>query len=389
MIHSDKFTARLVQAVSNVYQEGKKDVAEDIRLHLIRNDFMITGGDSRILQVEINTVSVGFAGMIERLSVLHKSNLRQFYPQIQFELPFNNPCTSFAKAIADAVSLNNSKWNRAGATVLFVVEEGEKNYVDQYALEYRITVNHDLTVIRRTLTELADECTMNDDGVLFVGEHEIALVYFRSGYDPKHYPSENEWSVRELIECSRSVKVPSVLGQLAGTKKVQQLWFEDQGSHLRRFGLSETEVHSMMSVFAVQADPAIDEQTRERAIEQPDAWILKPQREGGGHNLHGDDLKIALQTLSPGELSQYVLMERMLPEPSPALVIDSAATMEAGNIVPMVIPEAVCELGIFSYFLPQLNVNETCGHLIRTKDKDTREGGVNMGYAYLDTLFLK
>jgi len=361
---------------------------EDIRLHLIRNDYMTTDDESRILQVEINTVSVGFAGIIERLSTLHKSNQRQFYPRITGELPCNNPCTAFARVMAEAVAAHNLKWNRNSSTVVFVVEEGEKNYVDQYALEYRIYLNHDLTVLRRTLTQLSRECTVNDEGFLFVGDFEISLVYFRSGYDPKHYMSDQEWSIREVIERSRSVKAPTLLGQLAGTKKVQQLWFADGGSNLRKFGLTEEQVLEMMSVFAIQTDPATDFESRGEAIENPDSWILKPQREGGGHNIHGADLKDALRTLPPDELSQYVLMERMMPSPSPALVIDASATAESGNIVPIVLEQAVCELGLFSYYLPHSNSNETCGHLIRTKDRETREGGVNTGFAFLDTLYL-
>lgn len=51
---------------------------------------------------------------------------------------------------------------------------------------------------------------------------EIAVVYFRAGYEPGHYPTQREWDARLLIERSRAIKCPSINYHLAGTKKVQQ-----------------------------------------------------------------------------------------------------------------------------------------------------------------------
>ena len=47
-------------------------------------------------------------------------------------------------------------------------------------------------------------------------------MYFRAGYEPGHYPSQNEWDARYLIEKSGAIKCPSIHYHLAGTKKVQQ-----------------------------------------------------------------------------------------------------------------------------------------------------------------------
>lgn len=51
---------------------------------------------------------------------------------------------------------------------------------------------------------------------------EVAVVYFRAGYEPGHYPSQREWDARLLIERSTAIKCPSIYYHLAGTKKVQQ-----------------------------------------------------------------------------------------------------------------------------------------------------------------------
>ena len=374
---------------SAVYSgSSAKSVTEDIRLHLLRNDFLPTDSDKRILQVEINTISASFAGLLEALSLIHQSNRAVYYPSFTGVLPVNTPCTAFASAMAAAVAAHNIKWTRSSAYVLFVVEEGERNIVDQYAIEYRLVQQHGLTVLRRTLGQVHTRASILTCGQLSVDGLEVALVYFRSGYDPKHYPSDNEWAARELIERSRAVKCPSLPMQLAGTKKVQQLWYTDNGAVLKRFGLTHPEIKEVQEVFARQADPSVDREYCQAALENPDGWVLKPQREGGGHNLYGDDLKLALASLSHDELSQYVLMERMHPNPLPGMVVDGVATAEAGRIVPVVIDEAVSELGIYSFYMPQLQRNEVCGHLLRTKEISVKEGGVNAGFAVLDTAHL-
>ena len=89
--------------------------------------------------------------------------------------------------------------------------------------------------------------------------------------------------------------------------------------------------------------------------------------------------------MSHDELSQYVQMEKMIPKPTPPFVINSQATQETVPIVPIIIPEGICDLRIYSYYFPQIEQNAVCAHLVRTKDKNTREGGVNIGHAFLDT----
>ena len=60
---------------------------------------------------------------------------------------------------------------------------------------------------------------------LYSDGHEVAVVYFRSGYAPDQYPSSDgcEWDARLMIERSRAIKCPTIAYHLAGTKKVQQV----------------------------------------------------------------------------------------------------------------------------------------------------------------------
>jgi len=371
-----------------VYTRNKQ-VDEDVRLYLLRNDYLPTNGDTRILQVEINTISAAFAGIIESLSLVHFTHQQIYYREIGGEIPINRPCNGFASAIHEAVIEHNKKWGTSCMNVLFVIEEGEKNIIDQYALERYLAGEFRITVIRRSLSEVTDFAHIGADEQLYIENTQVALVYFRAGYDPKHYPSQREWDGRKLIEKSRAVKCPSILTQLAGTKKVQQSWYQDDGKILRqRFGLSDTQVSDLLTVFARQGIPSNDSKIAEMALANPDDWVMKPQREGGGHNLYGHDLVQALRDKSVHELSQYVLMERMKPNPAPALVIDGEASFIARRVVPCIIEDGVSELGIYSYYIPSIKKNVICGHLLRTKSIASSEGGVNAGFAVLDTLQL-
>ena len=47
------------------------------------------------------------------------------------------------------------------------------------------------------------------------------------------------------------------------------------------------------------------------AAAEPERFVLKPQREGGGNNLYGEELRAKLAT-SEG-LAAYILMQRIRP----------------------------------------------------------------------------
>merc|ERR1711871_338232 len=81
---------------------------------------------------------------------------------------------------------------------------------------------------------------------LFEGK-EISVVYYRSGYSPGDYTSEDDWDVRLRIELSRSIKCPNIAYHLTGTKKVQQILTEP--NQLERF-LSSSDCALIRQSFA-------------------------------------------------------------------------------------------------------------------------------------------
>lgn len=76
---------------------------------------------------------------------------------------------------------------------------------------------------------------------------EVTVVYFRAGYEPGHYPSQNEWDARFLIEKSAAIKCPSIQYHLAGTKKVQQALAKP--GILKRFLTDDAKIKAITNTF--------------------------------------------------------------------------------------------------------------------------------------------
>lgn len=208
------------------------------------------------------------------------------------------------------------------AIVLFVVQPNEANAIDQRWIEYNLWEHHGIRVLRRTLAEVnaAGKLTDGAKRTLVIDGREVAVAYFRSAYTPNDYPSETEWAGRTLIERSYAIKCPSIAYHLAGTKKVQQALADP--AVLRRF-MSDDEATVLETSFAglygLENNSATLDKVKALATSNPRGFVLKPQREGGGNNLYGDEVAAAIKRMSPSELEGYILMERIFPNENPAV----------------------------------------------------------------------
>jgi len=115
-------------------------------------------------------------------------------------------------------------------------------------------------------------------------------------------------------------------------------------------------------------------------LKNPENYVLKPQREGGGNNIYGQQVKEAIEKFSSKELSAYILMELVRPPLSNNFILREGII----STEPM-----ISELGIYSVFLSDANgkilLDEEAGHLLRTKMATTNEGGVAAGASALDS----
>jgi len=274
----------------------------------------------------------------------------------------------------------------AAAVVAMVVQPGERNQMDQRKLEHALFDVAGIPLLRITLAELAARAVVDDATRALVvdGAVDVSVVYYRAGYAPDDYPTDVEWDARRLVEGSLAVKCPSAAYQLAGTKKVQQA-LAAPGAVERFCDGDDDDPAALRTLFAGLYD--LDEAAPDAAaavaaaIAQPDAYVLKPQREGGGNNLYGADLVAALETMTPSQRAAFILMERIVSDPKPGALVRNGH-VAAGD--------CVAELGIYAAFLADradgsVLHNSVCGHLLRQKLVGVNEGGVAAGFAVLSS----
>ncbi|KAG9332590.1 hypothetical protein JZ751_014688 [Albula glossodonta] len=194
------------------------------------------------------------------------------------------------------------------------------------------------------------------------------------------------WEARLMMERSKAVKCPDISTHLAGTKKVQQ--------ELTRPGVLENffpddpeAVAQIRATFAGQYSLDMGEEgdnTVAMALANPDQFVLKPQREGGGNNLYGADICQVLSAVrSSSKRMAYILMEKVQPEPVYNYLLRRGS--------PLKLCTCLSELGIFGAYVRQgtdMVLNETAGHLLRTKSAEHSDGGVAAGVAVLDNPLL-
>ena len=114
--------------------------------------------------------------------------------------------------------------------------------------------------------------------------YPVSVAYYRSGYTPTDYPTEEEWLAREMVENSDAVKCPSVGYHLAGAKAIQAALYKD--NVLEQFIKDPEECRLLRRCFMEQyslGDPEVKTASRKAmddAIADGRKWVLKPQREG-------------------------------------------------------------------------------------------------------------
>lgn len=231
--------------------------------------------------------------------------------------------------------------------------------------------------------------------------YEVTVVYHRAGYDPVDYPDVSAWEARMQLERSHAIKCPSILTQLAGCKKVQQLLATPsptgQTPLLSRFLATEHDVEAeniaklrdtFTNIFPLDESPA-GLAARRIALdgEACKTYVLKPQREGGGNNIYRGAIPGFLQGIPESQWKQYILMEIISP-PSARNTILRHGQAERGNVI--------CELGIFGVCLwrdgngdmAKVLSNKEAGYLLRTKGDQSQEGGVAAGFGAVDSCLL-
>jgi glutathione synthase len=370
------FTGRMVSLAKQVLAKGR---TQKVVLGILRSDYMLHIADTP-LQVELNTIASSFGCLSSKVSKMHQE-LHQRVGE-DGSLPLNNADDGIAKGLALALQEYQRQFPSSNAVVVMVVQPGETNSCDQRDLEFLLNAKYGVQLVRRTLTELA-ECATNDDQELILGNDLTAgVVYYRAGYTPVDYPTETEWNGRTIVEHSTAIKCPDVFYHTFGAKKVQQA-LATPGT-LEKFTRSKDESDLLESCFAglFALGEGDDQSVVEMALADPHAFVLKPQREGGGNNLYDDELVEALKTMSYEERGGFILMQKILPPTSSGSLVRRGKVVYDGS--------CICELGVFGVSLREYDsdrilMDDVVGHILRTKPLDVDEGGVAAGYAFLSS----
>ena len=197
------------------------------------------GNEYEIKQVELNTIAASFAGLGNQVANLHSYLIERYASTganasaLQEFLQNNQQImTGKAAGMADGVPANPAleclpaamnivvQWYKEcflaiNVCVLFVVQEGKTNTVDQCMLEFWLFENHKIPVIQMSLSKIHTEVMVDEamGALTLLDETEVAVVYFRAGYAPTDYPGGDtgiEWQARKKLECSRATKCPSL-----------------------------------------------------------------------------------------------------------------------------------------------------------------------------------
>ena len=247
----------------------------------------------------------------------------------------------------------------------------------------------------------------------------MLMMMLRCGYHPDQYPTQREWDARLMMERSRAIKSPSIHYHLAGTKKVtpdqSQRGLGSRGrsshsdwlagaagagqagpggevpgrlradrrrpSHLHRTLLSRLcrfrDITTMTLLITLLFQDEIGDKNFAKALACPDKFVLKPQREGGGNNVYGEDIKPFLEKIRHSEeRNAYILMDRIHPPVTKASISSAAMlVMSVSSQNYMVRPHAepqlvdvISELGIFGYVIgdaEKIVTNKQVRHVTR------------------------
>ncbi len=292
---------------------------------------------------------------------------------------------------------------------MFIVQFPERNVFDQRHLEYQLQTTHSIPVFRLSFSEITQQTQIPPSNpkrpLHYLPPHsptttyEVSVLYFRAGYSPNDYPNPTSWTARLHIERSAAIKCPSILTHLAGSKKIQQVLATPSSPHLSRFlSNPSTATHvrkTFAAIYPLDDSPA-GEQAKTLATDPEKAkeYVLKPQREGGGNNIYRTAIPSFLASIPEAKWKGYILMELIEP---PALnnSILRNGKIETGGVIG--------ELGVYGVCLwrngkcgaggedgggGEILENWEAGYLLRTKGRESEEGGVAAGFGAVDSCLL-
>ncbi|KAI9166738.1 Glutathione synthetase large chain [Paramyrothecium foliicola] len=364
-----------------------------------QSDYMVhqdTSGSepvSQVKQVEFNTIASSFGGLSAYTSQLHNG-----IPGNTLDLPDNKSIEGLARGIEAAYHAYPEPQAGRPKCVIFLIQGGERNVFDQRHLEYQVASSEtSIPVFRLAFADILAHTKVADtpkrELIYTLPRNsskvfEVAVIYMRAGYGPGDYPDKQAWDARYHLERSAAIKCPTVLTQLAGTKKVQQLLATPQASSgpsvLGKFIDEKTDSaqelwKTFTNIYPMDnSESGLEARRKATDPELCQGYVLKPQREGGGNNIYRGAIPDFLKSIPESHYGSFILMELITPPPVTNVILRNGQ-LEQGGVI--------CELGIYGTCLwdqstGEVRHNEEAGYLLRTKGDKSEEGGVAAGYGW-------
>lgn len=189
-----------------------------------------------------------------------------------------------------------------------------------------------------------------------------------------------------------AIKCPSIDVQLCTFKKYQQAFSSRELLHqvTRDTEATEKLLDLFQGIWSLEdygTPGASVNKVFEDALANPQNYVLKPQKEGGGNNFYNDDIpKQLLNFENDASLRSYLLMEKIKPPKIRCQMVRECALSSCNSL---------SELGIYSVIFTrntptgnEMLENKTIGTLLRTKNSTCDEGGVVAGASVVDSPFV-
>jgi len=210
--------------------------------------------------IVINRIAVSMSQVGSRLCRLYgMRNL--LYEKLSVE-------ESFSEAFIECLSIYSQKYSpKNRPIILMIVPDCEQNFSDQVIFESNMYMNG-IKVVRMTFLKATQKLEFINERV-FVGSDEVAIMYYRTNYDPPQY-NNDILSLRKSLENFLAVNVPNGAIQLLGCKVVQALMSDDV---LKRH-LNERDTYLVASFF--KNCNLINEDMIREIKKRPSDYVLKP-----------------------------------------------------------------------------------------------------------------
>jgi len=362
---------------------------QKIKLGIFRNDYLFDKKQNFLFFTEYNTIASSMGTFSDKIKKFY-SYFSQKYTEIfkkysEKEIPlegFNN-IEKFAESIYEAIKLAFPQQYKE-SIIVFIIQKKETNIFDQYSLSDELYNKYKITSKRITLEEIKAKCNQDENGNLTLDSQLISLFYFRAGYTENDYPNEESWLGRELIELSTAIKVPDINTFLTTFKIFQYELSKPQ--ILMRYCHSELIINDILRFFGGIYN--IRDMSSEKVKElfskikaEPTKYILKPMKEGGGNNITGDKLKDIIPE-EDSEISDLI---------KNSVIVEKIESYEHEGLVirneKLKVQNSISEFSIYGIILTNENkliINKSVSFLVRTKDKESIEGGIIEGAGAID-----